>query len=71
MPFLLRLGRWSALFMVAALRFAAIRSYRWILSRTQQLPPGVREQLTARANALGIDTQALIWVTHNRTDPQP
>lgn len=47
------------------------RSYCWILSRTQQLPPGVREQLVARANALGIDTQALIWVTHERTDPQP
>lgn len=47
------------------------RSYCWILSRTKQLPPGVREQLIARANALGIDTQALIWVTHQRTDPQP
>ncbi|MBP6578998.1 MAG: lipocalin family protein [Acidovorax sp.] len=47
------------------------RSYCWILSRTKQLPPGVREQLIARANALGIDTQALIWVTHERTDPQP
>jgi apolipoprotein D and lipocalin family protein len=47
------------------------RSYCWILSRTRQLPPGVREQLTARASALGIDTQALIWVTHHRTDPQP
>ena len=47
------------------------RSYCWILSRTKQLPPGVREQLIARANELGIDTQALIWVTHQRTDPQP
>ena len=47
------------------------RSYCWILSRTKQLPPGVREQLIARAQALGIDTQALIWVTHERTDPQP
>lgn len=47
------------------------RSYCWILSRTKQLPPGVREQLIARAQALGIDTQALIWVTHDRTDPQP
>ena len=24
-----------------------------------------------RAEALGIDTRALIWVTHERTDPQP
>ena len=47
------------------------RSYCWILSRTRRLPPGVREQLIARASALGIDTQALIWVTHERTDPQP
>ncbi|MBV7459394.1 MULTISPECIES: lipocalin family protein [unclassified Acidovorax] len=47
------------------------RSYCWILSRTKQLPPDVREQLIARAQALGIDTQALIWVTHERTDPQP
>lgn len=47
------------------------RSYCWILSRTKQLPPGVREQLIARAKTLGIDTQALIWVTHERTDPQP
>jgi len=35
------------------------------------LAPAVREQLIARAQALGIDTQALIWVTHDRTDPQP
>lgn len=47
------------------------RSYCWILSRTQQLVPAVREQLIARAQALGIDTQALIWVTHERIDPQP
>ena len=47
------------------------RSYCWILSRTKQLAPAVREQLIARAQALGIDTQALIWVTHDRTDPQP
>lgn len=46
------------------------RSYCWILSRTQQLAPAVRAQLIARAGALGIDTQALIWVTHERTDPQ-
>ena len=41
------------------------------MSRTKQLAPAVREQLIARAQALGIDTQALIWVTHDRTDPQP
>ena len=47
------------------------RSYCWILSRTKQLQPAVREQLLARAQALGIDTQALIWVAQERTDPQP
>ena len=47
------------------------RSYFWILSRTKQLAPALREQIVARAKALGIDTQALIWVTHERTDPQP
>ena len=47
------------------------RSYFWVLSRTRQLAPALREQIIARAKALGIDTQALIWVTHERTDPQP
>lgn len=47
------------------------RSYCWILSRSKQLEPGVREQLVARARVLGIDTQALIWVSQQRTDPQP
>ena len=47
------------------------RSYFWILSRTKRLAPALREQIIARAKALGIDTQALIWVTHERTDPQP
>lgn len=70
MPFLLRLGRWSALFLVAALRFAAIRSYRWILSRTPALSPSGRGLLNACANARSIDTQALVWVTHQRTDPR-
>ena len=47
------------------------RSYFWVLSRTKQLAPALREQIIARAKELGIDTQALIWVTHERTDPQP
>ncbi len=47
------------------------RSYCWILSRTKVLTPAARDQLTARAQALGIDTQAFIWVPHERTDPQP
>ncbi|MDD2545947.1 MAG: lipocalin family protein [Burkholderiaceae bacterium] len=47
------------------------RSYCWILARDKQLAPAVRDALIARAQALGIDTQALIWVDHQRTDPQP
>ncbi|WP_235510594.1 lipocalin family protein [Acidovorax sp. Root70] len=54
-----------------ALVVGSDRSYCWILSRTKTLAPAVREQLIARAQALGIDAQALIWVTHERTDPQP
>ncbi len=46
------------------------RSYCWILSRSKQLAPAVRNQIVARAQALGIDTQAFIWVSHERTDPQ-
>ena len=47
------------------------RSYCWILSRTKQLAPALREQIVARAQSIGIDTRALIWVSHERTDPQP
>ena len=49
----------------------ARQDYFWILSRTWQLAPALRGQLIARAKALGIDTRALIWVTHHRTGPQP
>jgi apolipoprotein D and lipocalin family protein len=47
------------------------RSYCWILARDKQLAPAQREAIVARAQALGIDTSALIWVTHARQDPQP
>lgn len=46
-------------------------SYGWILSRSKAVAPTERDALIARARALGIDTQALIWVSHQRTDPQP
>ena len=46
------------------------RSYCWVLSRSKQLAPALREQLIARASALGIQTDALIWVTQERTDPK-
>lgn len=45
------------------------RSYCWILSRKKQLDAAQREVIVARANELGIDTSALIWVTHDRQDP--
>lgn len=45
------------------------RSYCWILTRDRQLPAAQREAIVARARALGIDTEALIWVAQEREDP--
>ena len=45
------------------------RGYCWILARDKQLAPAQRAAIVARAQALGIDTAALIWVTHERQDP--
>jgi apolipoprotein D and lipocalin family protein len=45
------------------------RSYCWILARDKQLDAAQRQAITARAAALGIDTAALIWVSHQRQDP--
>lgn len=42
------------------------RSYFWILSRQPVLDPGVRQALLAQAEKAGIDTRALIWVSHTR-----
>lgn len=47
------------------------RSYCWILARDRQITPALRTQLTARIAALGIDPAALLWVSQQRTDPQP
>lgn len=44
-------------------------SYAWILARDKQLEPAQRATIVARAQALGVDTNALIWVAHTRTDP--
>jgi apolipoprotein D and lipocalin family protein len=43
--------------------------YCWILVRDPQLDASQRAAITAKAKALGIDTAALIWVTHTRKDP--
>ena len=45
------------------------RSYCWILTREKHLDAMLRESIVARARALGIDTAALIWVSHERLDP--
>ena len=45
------------------------RSYCWILARSPQLSAAVQSEIVARVKALGIDTQALIWVSHDQTDP--
>ena len=52
-----------------ALVVGSDRSYCWILARDKQLHPAQRDDITARAKAMGIDTSALIWVTHDRQDP--
>ena len=43
--------------------------YAWILARDKQLDAGQREAILARAQALGVDTSALIWVSHARRGP--
>lgn len=40
------------------------RSYLWILSRTPQLEPGIKNMLVEKARQLGFDTETLIYVNH-------
>jgi apolipoprotein D and lipocalin family protein len=40
------------------------RSYLWILSRTPEMKPDVKDKLIAKATALGFDTGKLIYVEH-------
>lgn len=40
------------------------RSYLWILARTPELAPEVRDRLVGKARALGFDTDRLIFVEH-------
>ncbi|HPC93977.1 MAG TPA: lipocalin family protein [Sedimentisphaerales bacterium] len=44
------------------------RSYLWILARDRSLDPSVVDMLAARAKELGFDTDALIWVEHDRSE---
>lgn len=45
------------------------RGYLWILARSPQLPPAVRDALVLQAQQAGFKTDALIWVSHQRTSP--
>jgi len=42
------------------------RDYLWILARDKQLDPDVKAQLLAQAQAFGLATDKLIWVSHTR-----
>jgi apolipoprotein D and lipocalin family protein len=44
------------------------RDYLWILARTKELAPDIRDQLVAQAKKMGFATDKLIWVSHTRTD---
>lgn len=43
--------------------------YAWILARDKHIAPAQQNAIVAQARALGVDTAALIWVTHERQDP--
>lgn len=45
--------------------------YLWILSRTTELPAGIKELLLAKAKMLGVQTDQLIWVDHASKTPAP
>lgn len=45
------------------------RSYCWILAREKALASATKQAIVARARALGIDTDAFIWVSHQRAQP--
>ena len=38
-------------------------------ARDKHIAPAQRNAIVAQARALGVDTTALIWVTHERQDP--
>ena len=40
--------------------------YLWILSRVPTLPPGVRNRLLAKARALGVDVDKVLWVDQGK-----
>lgn len=42
--------------------------YAWVLARDKHIAPAQQGAIVAQARA-GVDTAALIWVTHERQDP--
>lgn len=44
-------------------------TYLWILAREQSLAPEIQDELVAKAKEAGFNTEALIWVTHDRENP--
>lgn len=52
-----------------ALVVGADLGYAWILAREKTLDTDTRTALLARAKALGVDTEALIWVNHQDVKP--
>lgn len=45
------------------------RSYAWILARDKTLGRDTRDDILRRAKALGLDTDAFIWVSQEREQP--
>jgi apolipoprotein D and lipocalin family protein len=44
-------------------------SYCWILARDKQLSADQRAAIIDKARSIGVNTDALIWVAHDRQDP--
>lgn len=40
--------------------------YLWILSREKQIPNTIKDRFLAKAEAIGYDTDQLIWPTHEK-----
>lgn len=45
------------------------RGYAWILARDKTLDPDTRDEILGRARALGLHTNALVWVSQDREQP--
>lgn len=43
--------------------------YLWILSRTKTIPEKIKKDYLKKAENIGYDTSKLIWVEHDKTNP--